>query len=123
VTSCQGRLEENYPKGNFGSAAVAGAKYLKDIRTDVFLCSLSVAYRRFPEGNLLQFTLPCGNGKQVETIDIVSPINHRFPAMINYHKNVMKNNDFYRANFSTPHHALRLNDAGSFIRNPASASP
>ena len=23
--TCQGRLEENYPKGNFGSAAVAGA--------------------------------------------------------------------------------------------------
>jgi hypothetical protein len=22
--TCQGRLEENYPKGNFGSAAVAG---------------------------------------------------------------------------------------------------
>ena len=24
--TCQGRLEENYPKDNFGSATVAGAK-------------------------------------------------------------------------------------------------
>ncbi|GEM_PF-3495008 len=53
----------------------------------------------FPEGNLLKFALPFGNGRKVETIDIVSPINPRFPATINSPKNVIKIDDFNRAFF------------------------
>jgi hypothetical protein len=55
--------------------------------------------RRCPDGHLLQFALPCGNGKKVETIDMVSPINPRFPATIDSPKNIMKIDDFYRAYF------------------------
>jgi len=40
---------------------------------------------------------PFRNGKHIETIDMVSPINPRFPATINSPKNVMKNDDFSRA--------------------------
>jgi hypothetical protein len=47
-------------------ATVAGAMEFEDIRTDVFSCSFAVAYRRCPDGHLLQFTLPCGNGKKFE---------------------------------------------------------
>jgi hypothetical protein len=46
--------------------------------------------RRCPDGHLLEFALPCGNGKRIETIDMVSPINPRFPATINSPKNVIK---------------------------------
>jgi hypothetical protein len=41
--------------------------------------------------NLLQFAPPFWNGKKVETIDMVSLINPRFPATINSPKSVFTN--------------------------------
>jgi len=57
---------------------------------DIFSCSLAVASQRYPDGYLLQFALPCGNGKHIETIDMVSPSNPRFPATINSPEKVSK---------------------------------
>jgi hypothetical protein len=76
---------------------------------DIFSCSLAVASQRFPDGYLLQFTLPCGNGKHIETIDMVSPSNPRFPATINFPENVSKNEVFYRTEKS--------NHLGYFLQN------
>ncbi|WAC03999.1 MAG: hypothetical protein OS112_05845 [Methanoregula sp.] len=56
---------------------------------DIFQCILAVAYRRCPDGYLLQFAHPCGNGKKIETIDMVSSIDPRFPARINSPKSVI----------------------------------
>jgi hypothetical protein len=66
-----------------------GGRSLKDFLEEIFSCS-SVTSRRCPDGHLLQFTLPCGIGKHIKTLDIVSPINPRFPAMINPTKNFSK---------------------------------
>jgi hypothetical protein len=41
-----------------------------------------------------QFALSFGNGKHIETIDMVSPINPRFPATINSPENVSKKRMF-----------------------------
>jgi hypothetical protein len=68
---------------------LSGGDHLKDFQGETFSCS-SVTARGCPDGHLLQFTLPCWNGKHIETIDMVSPINPRFPATINSPKNVSK---------------------------------
>ena len=47
--------------------------------------------------NLLEFTLPFGNGRSIETIDMVSPINPRFPATIYSTKNVIVVDLLYKA--------------------------
>jgi hypothetical protein len=78
------------------SSSAPFQSHIEDVLMDIFSCSF-VANRRCPDGHLLQFALPYGNGKKVETIDMVSPINPRFPATFDSPKNVSKKGFFYRA--------------------------
>jgi hypothetical protein len=53
--------------------------------------------RRFPSGNLPQVTLPCGNGRKVETIFNSFSNQSSLMAMIDSPENVSKNEIFSRA--------------------------
>ena len=76
MTEYQGRLEKNYSKNNFGNVTkehekivvrqflncYSGGCQLEDFLEEIVSCSF-VAARRCPDGPLLQFTLPFGNGR------------------------------------------------------------
>jgi hypothetical protein len=81
------------------SSSAPFQSHIEDVPVDIFSCSF-LANRRCPDGHLLQFALPCGNGKHIETIDMVSPINPRFPATINPPRTLEKKDVFQRRGFS-----------------------
>jgi len=88
---------EKIPK--VSSLCRSGGDKLEDFLKEIFSCSF-VAARRCPEGHLLQFALPCGNSRKVETIFNSFSNQSSLMATIDSPKNVMKNDDFYRAGSS-----------------------